>query len=160
MEITDVRIKRVVIKGEKLRAFATVTFDGEFVVSDIKVIDGANGLFIAMPSRKITDRCSGCGGKNHLRAKFCNDCGAKLAPERAAKDAAGRAKLHVDIAHPINPECRQRIQEAIVKAYSEAADESGAAPSEEEPEPGNRRDPAPGAQMEGGDDTFDREIFS
>lgn len=153
MEVTDVRIKRVAIKGEKLRAFATVTFDGEFVVSDIKVIDGPNGLFIAMPSRKITDRCQRCGGKNHLRAKFCNDCGEKLPPDRAGKDAAGRAKLHVDIAHPINPECRQKIQDAIVRAYGEAGPE----PEPEGSEPdGNRAAPSePGDEGE-----FGREIFS
>ena len=52
MNITDVRLRKVNEKG-KLKAIASVTFDEEFVVHDIKVIDGQNGLFIAMPSRKI-----------------------------------------------------------------------------------------------------------
>ena len=52
MNITDVRLRKVNEEG-KLKAIASVTFDEEFVVHDIKVIDGQNCLFIAMPSRKI-----------------------------------------------------------------------------------------------------------
>ena len=54
MNITDVRIRKVGDEG-KMKAVASVTFDGEFVVHDIKVIEGRNGLFIAMPSRKTAD---------------------------------------------------------------------------------------------------------
>ena len=52
MEITDVRIRKVSDEG-KMKAVAYVTFDSEFVVHDIKIIDGQNGLFVAMPSRKV-----------------------------------------------------------------------------------------------------------
>ena len=52
MEITDVRIRRINDEG-KMKAVASVTFDDEFVVHDIKIIDGQNGLFVAMPSRKM-----------------------------------------------------------------------------------------------------------
>lgn len=52
MRITDVRIRKVNEEG-KMRAVVSVTFDNEFVVHDIKVIEGQNGLFIAMPSRKM-----------------------------------------------------------------------------------------------------------
>lgn len=52
MEITDVRIRKVTDEG-KMKAIVSVTFDEEFVVHDIKIIDGQNGLFIAMPSRKM-----------------------------------------------------------------------------------------------------------
>ena len=54
MEITDVRIRRMEDEG-KMKAVASVTFDGEFVVHDIKVIEGTEGYFIAMPSRKTND---------------------------------------------------------------------------------------------------------
>lgn len=54
MTITDVRIRRIGSEG-KMRAVASVTFDNEFVVHDIKVIEGQSGLFIAMPSRKTPD---------------------------------------------------------------------------------------------------------
>jgi stage V sporulation protein G len=72
-----------------------------------------------MPSRKLTDRCPRCDGKNHLRARFCNDCGARLPEDRAEKDMNGRAKLHVDIAHPINSMCRDEIQKRVLAAFKE-----------------------------------------
>ena len=54
MNITDVRI-RPISDGGKLKAVASVTFDGEFVVHDVKLINGQNGMFIAMPSKKSGD---------------------------------------------------------------------------------------------------------
>ncbi len=52
MQVTDVRIRKVAAEG-KMKAIVSVTFDDEFVVHDIKIIEGQNGLFIAMPSRKM-----------------------------------------------------------------------------------------------------------
>ena len=83
MQITDVRIRKIATDG-KMKAIVSVTFDNEFVVHDIKVIEGQNGLFIALPSRKTPD---------------------------------GEFK---DIAHPINSETREKIQNAILAAYEEA----------------------------------------
>ena len=54
MQITDVRIRKIATDG-KMKAIVSVTFDNEFVVHDIKIIEGQNGLFIAMPSRKTPD---------------------------------------------------------------------------------------------------------
>ena len=54
MNITDVRVRRVAKEG-KMKAVVSITIDDEFVVHDIKVIDGEKGLFIAMPSRKAAD---------------------------------------------------------------------------------------------------------
>lgn len=54
MEITDVRIRKVAEEG-KMKAIVSITFDEEFVVHDIKIIEGQNGLFIAMPSRKMSE---------------------------------------------------------------------------------------------------------
>lgn len=54
MNITDIRVRRIANEG-KMKAVVSVTIDGEFVVHDIKVIDGDKGLFVAMPSRKASD---------------------------------------------------------------------------------------------------------
>ena len=54
MQITDVRIRKVEKEG-KMKAIVSITIDEEFVVHDIKVIEGEEGLFIAMPSRKASD---------------------------------------------------------------------------------------------------------
>jgi stage V sporulation protein G len=124
--ITEVRIKLMEDgnDNERLQAFCSVTFDNAFVVRDLKIIEGTKGSFVAMPSRKLTDRCTQCGCKNHLRARFCNQCGAKLDEDRATRDADGRAKLHADIAHPINSACREVIQSAVLKAYQEERERS------------------------------------
>ena len=119
MVITEVRIKLMEDNNERLQAFCSVTFDDMFVIRDLKIIEGGKGSFVAMPSRKLTDRCPGCGCKNHLRARFCNQCGGRLDEDRATRDSQGRAKLHADIAHPINSACREVIQGAILTAYQD-----------------------------------------
>ncbi|MCK9444266.1 MAG: septation regulator SpoVG [Tissierellaceae bacterium] len=83
MKITDVRLRKISDEG-KMKAIVSVTFDDEFVVHDIKIIEGQNGLFVAMPSRKMAD---------------------------------GEFR---DIAHPINAETRQKIQEAIFEEYEKS----------------------------------------
>ena len=54
VEVTDVRLRRVSAEG-KMRAIASITFDEEFVVHDVRIIDGNNGLFVAMPSKRTAD---------------------------------------------------------------------------------------------------------
>ncbi len=54
MQITDVRVRKIAKEG-KMKAIVSITLDNEFVVHDIKVIEGEKGLFIAMPSKKATD---------------------------------------------------------------------------------------------------------
>lgn len=54
MQITDVRVRKIAKEG-KMKAIVSITLDDEFVVHDIKVIEGEKGLFIAMPSKKATD---------------------------------------------------------------------------------------------------------
>lgn len=89
MNITDVRVRRVAKEG-KMKAVVSITIDEEFVVHDIKVIEGEKGLFIAMPSRKATD---------------------------------GEYR---DIAHPINSETRERIQNIILDKYEQVLAEEPA----------------------------------
>ena len=124
MEISEVRVKMVANQDDRLKAFCSMTLDNEFVIRDIKIIDGTSGLFVAMPSRKMSDHCDQCGGKNHLREKFCSNCGTKLNENRIKPDTHGRMKLHADIAHPINASCRKKIQETIIKAFHEELERS------------------------------------
>ncbi len=129
-QVTEVRIKLTEDPRNKLRAYASVTIDDAFVVRDLKIIDGIRGPFIAMPSRKLADHCPRCHHKNHLRAAYCNQCGGRLDPDRASKDDRGRARLHADLAHPINSTTRIELHKAVVRAYSdevEAAQRAGSA---------------------------------
>jgi stage V sporulation protein G len=125
MLVTEVKIK-IVPDAEKLLAFASVTLDDCFVVRDIKIIQGSKAIFIAMPSRKITDHCFSCGSKNHLQAVYCNQCGIKLAkmPSQYPWEKAKRTKLYADIAHPTNIKCREALQSAIMKGYQEELERS------------------------------------
>lgn len=124
MEITEVRVKLVANKDDRLKAFCSITIDREFVVHEIKILEGAGGHFVAMPSRKMTDHCAKCGAKNHLKANFCNNCGGSRPDSRAKKGFKGRFKLHTDIVHPINTECRKRIQARIMAAFEEEVEKS------------------------------------
>ena len=83
MKITDVRVRKVAKEG-KMRAIVSITLDDEYVVHDIKVIEGKKGLFIAMPSRKAVN---------------------------------GEYR---DIAHPINSDTREQMQEIILQEYEKA----------------------------------------
>ncbi len=86
MQITDVRIRKISKEG-KMKAIVSITLDGEFVVHDIKVIEGEKGLFIAMPSRRAGD---------------------------------GEYR---DIAHPINSQPREMIQNIILERYEAVLEE-------------------------------------
>ena len=123
MKITEVRVN-LVTREDRLKAFCSMTLDNEFVVRDIKVIEGRGGYFVAMPSRKMTSHCQKCGAINHLRAKFCNDCGRTLPKSEIQKSVAGKPKFHADIAHPINTKCRQRIQKRVITAFEKELEKS------------------------------------
>jgi len=125
MEITEVRVRLLKQRQDKLQAYCSVTLDDAFVIRDIKVIKGSDGYFVAMPSRKITDRCPRCRSQNHLRALYCNECGTKINPERAPKDDRGRAKLHTDVAHPITSAYREILQQKILEGFEDVIQQSG-----------------------------------
>lgn len=128
MNITEVRVKLTEAKKNRLQAFCSITIDNDFVVRDLKIIEGYKGAFVAMPSRKLADKCTKCGCKNHLRARFCNDCGTKLDDKRALGEAReesrGKFKLYADTAHPINSKCRDEIEQKVLAAFKEETEKS------------------------------------
>ena len=117
MRITEVRIKLMENSEDRLRGFCSVTFDDCFVVRDLKIIEGNNGPFVAMPSRKLTSNCQKCRTKNHLRARYCNQCGTKQRSDSIPHDSDGRARLYADIAHPVNADCREMIQTRVIEEF-------------------------------------------
>ena len=135
MEVTEVSVRLTRKRRGKLRGYATVIFDGCFVVRDIRIIEGPEGPFVAMPSRMLTARCDRCRCKNHLRAKYCSGCGAELPERRPEPDSRGQAKLFVDVAHPVTRACREHLEKRIVEEYRRAAGSAGRerSPFAEEP---------------------------
>jgi len=128
MEITEVRVSLREGDGKRLKAYATVTFDNSFVVRNIKVIEGNNGLFVAMPARKLKQFCPRCGRKVDVGGKYCSYCGVQLpmAPRDMSKDKQG---THQDLAHPINQEFRDYLQSKVLDAYY--SEKSSQGPAEE-----------------------------
>lgn len=124
MELTEVRINLCGNQAGRLRAFCSLTFDNTFVIRDVKLIDGHDGPFLAMPSRKLADHCQRCGEKNHLRARYCNHCGRRLDENRAAQQPVSRPRLHADIAHPINASCRATIERRVLEEYQRELERS------------------------------------
>lgn len=116
MEITEVRVSVRDGGNKKLKAYATVTFDDCFVVRNIKVIEGTNGLFVAMPARKMKQFCTKCGKRVEVGCKFCSICGVSLslpAMDEERRDTQG----HQDIAHPINQQFRDYMQKKVLDSY-------------------------------------------
>lgn len=122
LQISEVRIRLVdeLQFNQHLQAFANIRVGQELVIKDLRIILGDGGHFVAMPNRKLTDRCSKCKTTNHLRARFCNHCGTPLKSDRAQRDADGKPKLYADIVHPISPSCREEISATVLRAYQEA----------------------------------------
>jgi len=117
MKITEVKVKLMLGHHKNLLGFCAVILDGEFLVKDIKIIDSGKGPFISMPSRKLTDRCPRCRSKNHLRARYCNECGCRLDENRALIKGDSRPALHIDLAHPLTQDLRSRLATALIAEY-------------------------------------------
>lgn len=115
MEITEVRVSLREHEGKRLKAYATVTFDNSFVIRNIKIIQGNNGLFVAMPARKMKQFCSRCGKKVEMDSRYCSSCGAQMPPPKDFDP--GRQSIHQDLAHPINQQFRDYLQSKILDAY-------------------------------------------
>ena len=115
MRVTDVRLTLCQPNQERFLAHCSVIIDNAFVIHDVKIIDGSRGIFVAMPSHKITGHCAYCNGKNHLLARYCNKCGNRLDPSIHA-----HAKIYADTVHPVNNIARQEFSEAVLDSYFKA----------------------------------------
>lgn len=125
MEITEIRIFPKEGQDKKLKAYVTVTFDNVFVVRNIKVIQGSDALFIAMPSRKLKSACPRCGFKNEAGSRFCNHCAGEIPANMGQVNVPDAKVDHRDIAHPVTQEFREYLQKRILDAYKKEAAAGG-----------------------------------
>jgi stage V sporulation protein G len=132
VEITDVQVNLCGGGDDRLRAYCAVVFDNSFVVHNVRVIEKIDGLLVAMPSRKLTAKCPTCHFKNPVDNSYCGNCGTHLRDEAAIKRLQRDTKVHFDVAHPINPMARQKIEQAVLAAYHQAREQSQRAESGEE----------------------------
>lgn len=120
MEVTETRVFLKEGADKKLKAYATVTFDNAFVVRNIKIIQGLDGLFIAMPSRKLKISCTSCYNKNDVGSAYCNKCGKTLPTGHdVPTDEPASREQHRDIAHPITKSFREYLEAKVLDAYQQ-----------------------------------------
>ncbi len=121
MRITEIRVKLLDgdFSRQRLRAFCSITFDNALVVRDLKILEGNQGYFVAMPSRKLAYHCPNCRQKNSVGSNFCSHCGMNLTQyDPGIKQAnVTPSKMYVDVVHPINAPARDVIHRAIIDAY-------------------------------------------
>ncbi len=122
MELTEIRITLGSPDELPLCGYCSVTFDHCFVVHDLRILKQNDRLFVAMPSRKRMVACPLCHQKNAVQSRYCNNCGRGLkSTGGSGPDTAGR--LYNDIAHPVNSEFRDLLEQAILREYREAVAE-------------------------------------
>lgn len=117
MEVTEVRFKMAEYDpfNERILGYCTVILENSLAITDIKLIRGRDaGMFIGMPARKVTDKCESCRRRNHLKAAFCNNCGASLDPFRGEG-----SEFYQDITFPICNDFRKMIEAAVFKVYED-----------------------------------------
>ncbi len=146
MKITSIRIKLATSRNnDRLVGFASVVFDQCLCLKDIRIVEGNEGILVAMPSRKVTDCCPMCHTRNHLRSRYCSYCGFKLVDARAKCwnckgegsclypstrekiccefcNGSGWRRLWIDVAHPITEEFRHYIEGTIIEEYQKELD--------------------------------------
>ena len=122
MIVTKVRIHGVAAGNPFLLAFASSTLDDMFVIHDLKVIQGKERIFVAMPDRKIVEGCLDCGCLNFLEAHVCHHCRRVLIVDPPDPEVHARIKVHTDIVHPLTSDCRALIENPVLDAFRKASD--------------------------------------
>ncbi len=118
MLITEVDLKLCKTTDPRLLAFCSIVFDGSLRIEGYKLIKGRYRIFVAMPSRKLTDHCTRvidgavCNYKNPLRVRFCGKCGTKLAADH------GRRIFNRDTVYPLTPFQHQHLEEQVMETYA------------------------------------------
>lgn len=119
MELTEIRITLGSPEELPLCGYCSVTFDHCFVVHDLRILKQNDRLFVAMPSRKRMLPCPVCHQKNAIQSRYCNNCGRGLKAGASNPNEAG-GRMYNDIAHPVNSEFREQLEQAILREYREA----------------------------------------
>ncbi len=116
MNITNTQLDIIENPNGKLRAFCSLTFNHEFVVKNFKIIKGKHGLFVAMPSRKLTKPCYRCDNRAFRNANYCDRCGKEF-DDRSGNSHHDTDETHSDIAFPIEDDFREQLEDRLIAAY-------------------------------------------
>lgn len=117
LRITKIQIVPATPAERPVCGYCSLTLADCFAVHDLRILQSHGRYFVAMPSRRRTLPCSGCGTKLQLHSAFCHQCGTRQRPAERASDLVRPERTHVDIAHPITSEFRQQLEQAIIAEY-------------------------------------------
>ena len=115
MKATEVKVNLADPAEHPVKAYASLTFDREFAVHGIKLVELHGTLHLSMPARKMKLRCPYCGVRNISHAKYCNECGMSVLEVEIPNSEAYR-----DIAHPVAAGFRKYLERCILAAYEQA----------------------------------------
>jgi DNA-binding cell septation regulator SpoVG len=111
--------------ASRLLAYASFLIAGGFRVSDVRIVSARGCLLVAMPSRKLTDRCRHCNARVALAARFCPACGARHPEGQGPVGAEGRPVYFADVAHPVTAAARAEVERAVLGEYRRVVREAG-----------------------------------
>lgn len=126
MRVSDVQITLANESdtNDNLLAYAVVTFDGQLMVHDVKVIDSRHGPFVVMPNQRIKVACPRCRVRNPNNNNYCGHCGREMPRPEPTPDARGNFR---DVTHPTVPWLRTHINEAVLETYYRELDRKSVA---------------------------------
>lgn len=112
MDVTDVRMDRT--RRGRMVAICSITLDGQLAIHRIRIIERDNDLLVAMPQDATVTPCEECRAPCPANHNHCGRCGAPLALQ---SQRLGDKKLWHDVVHPISPELRRKIDDAVLDEY-------------------------------------------
>lgn len=135
MELTEIRIDIPNLRyaasdtRSALLACYSLVFDEELAIHSVKLVQGKETPFLAMPNERKHDHCPSCHVKNHLLANFCNNCGVKLAKDRHlflfTNGEQRSNRLYNDLTHPITNDLREYLLDECLDAYKKEKQNPG-----------------------------------
>jgi DNA-binding cell septation regulator SpoVG len=140
MSVAGIVISEVVVRlndpnDKKILAYVSLTLNGAYCVSDLKIVNGNKGVFVAMPSRRSTEPCEKCGAEISLEAYYCCRCGHDLGAMKegirrhvSRRDGIPKSEVrlttYADIFYPIYPAARHVIHEAVMAEWGREIERS------------------------------------
>lgn len=124
MEITNVRVKRINVGHDyRLVGLASVEFDNDLKILNIKIIKGHDRIFAVMPYRIENSKCHKCSSGNHPFASFCNWCGENI--ERENSETKDYLSVSIPIVKCLNRKFFLNLEEVVLKEFHRMENQNG-----------------------------------
>ncbi|MFH1422009.1 MAG: zinc ribbon domain-containing protein, partial [Planctomycetota bacterium] len=116
IEVTQINVTPVERAG-RLCAVCELVINRVFIIKEIKIISTKYGNIVRLPEKEVVMSCPYCKNRNHLRARFCNACGAKLTNGKKEKKInTPLSQFFYPVVFPMSVECREYISNVVLSA--------------------------------------------